>query len=105
MSRDCSKIGGPDAGFTQRSTIDPNLCEFYVFSGLMREKNSGQETVKNAFWVYNIQKNRWSKVYQNENTDHAYWAKMQNIEPCPRFAHQLVYDPKRRVSLFSSMTC
>jgi hypothetical protein len=97
VSRDCSKIGGPDAGFTQRATIDSDLNEFYVFSGLMREKNSNQDTVKNTFWVYNIQKNSWSKVYQNENTDHAYWAKMQNIEPCPRFAHQLVYNPKTKV--------
>jgi N-acetylneuraminic acid mutarotase len=97
VSRDCSKIGGPDVGFTQRATIDPNLNELYIFSGLMREKSSSQDTAKNIFWVYNIQKNHWSKVYHNENTDDAYWAKMHTIEPCPRFAHQLVYDPKTKV--------
>lgn len=26
-----------------------------------------------------------------------YWSKMQNIEPCPRFAHQLVYDHINKV--------
>ncbi|TPX71748.1 hypothetical protein SpCBS45565_g00878 [Spizellomyces sp. 'palustris'] len=95
-SRDYSKQGGPDAGFTQRATIDSDLGEFYVLSGLMREKNTTQETVKNSFWVYNIRKDRWTKVYQNENTGSAYWSSMADKEPCPRFAHQLVYDPKRK---------
>ncbi|KAI9001723.1 Muskelin N-terminus-domain-containing protein [Gaertneriomyces semiglobifer] len=96
VSRDYSKQGGPDAGFTQRATIDTDLGEFFVLSGLMREKNSSQETVKNSFWVYNIKKDRWTKVYQNENTGSAYWSTMADREPCPRFAHQLVYDPKRK---------
>lgn len=26
-----------------------------------------------------------------------YWTKMQNVEPCPRFAHQLVYDHLHKV--------
>lgn len=26
-----------------------------------------------------------------------YWTKMQNVEPCPRFAHQLVYDHIHKV--------
>ncbi|KAJ3154115.1 Muskelin 1, intracellular mediator containing kelch motif [Geranomyces michiganensis] len=96
VSRDYSKQGGPDAGFTQRATIDPDLGEFFVLSGLMREKNTTQETVKNSFWVYSIRKDRWTKVYQNENTGTAYWTSMADKEPCPRFAHQLVYDPKRK---------
>lgn len=29
---------GPDAGFTQRATLDPSLGEMYVYSGLMRER-------------------------------------------------------------------
>jgi hypothetical protein len=49
MSRDSSKNDGPDAGFTQRATIDSELSELYVFSGLMREKNSTTETVKNRY--------------------------------------------------------
>jgi N-acetylneuraminic acid mutarotase len=96
ISRDYSKQGGPDAGFTQRATIDPELGEFYVFSGLIKEKNNTQESVKNSLWVYNIRKEIWSKIYQNENTGADYWSKMSGKEPCPRFAHQLVYDYKSK---------
>ncbi|KAL5034044.1 hypothetical protein RTP6_001923 [Batrachochytrium dendrobatidis] len=94
VARDYTKSGGPDAGFTQRATIDTDLGEFYVLSGLMREKNSTQETVRNSFWVYSIQRNAWSRVYQNENIGAEYWESMGDKEPRPRFAHQLVYNPK-----------
>ena len=97
MTRDSSKNGGPDAGFTQRATIDPSLDEFYVFSGLMREKNATTESVKNSFWVYSIKKDKWKKIYQNENTGEDYWKEMEDKEPCPRFAHQLVYDQKNKI--------
>ena len=56
-----------------------------------------EESARNSFWVYNIEKNRWSCIYKNENTGHQYWTKMQNVEPCPRFAHQLVYDHVNKV--------
>jgi hypothetical protein len=97
ISRDYSKQGGPDAGFTQRATIDPDLGEFYVLSGLQKEKNTTQETVKNSFWSYNIRKARWARIYHNENTSSEYWTKMKDLEPCPRFAHQLVYDHHRKI--------
>ena len=126
MSRDVSKNGGPDAGFTQRATIDLDQNEIYLLSGLVREKITSQETVKNrcdrrrhcngraparpshipprivcvfllfsfgySFWVYNTKTEQWSKVYHNENADANYWLRMEALEPCPRFAHQLVYD-------------
>lgn len=95
LSQNYSKEGGPDAGFTQRATIDVEVGEFYVLSGLMREK--GLDTVKNSFWVYDIKKARWRRVYQNENVDAEYWKTMGEIEPCPRFAHQLVYDSLNKV--------
>ena len=38
-----------------------------------------------------------SCVYKNENIGQQYWTKMQNVEPCPRFAHQLVYDDIHKV--------
>ena len=96
LSRDYSKQGGPDAGFTQRATIDSQLGEFYVFSGLIKEKNNTQETVKNSLWVYHIQKEKWTKIYQNENMGADYWNKMSETEPCPRYAHQLVYDHQNK---------
>jgi hypothetical protein len=86
---------GPDAGFTQRATIDVALGEFYVLSGLMREKNTLSET-RNAFWVYSLARKKWSKVYENENASSEYWVQMESKEPRPRFAHQLVYDPNRK---------
>ena len=42
-----------------------------------------------------------SCVYRNENTGQQYWTKMQNVEPVPRFAHQLVYDHIRKVNVYS----
>lgn len=83
IMQDYSKDAGPDSGFTQRATIDEELQEIYVLSGYMR--NPGCDIVRNAFWVYSIKNNEWKKIYQNENRDF-------NCVPCPRFAHQMVYD-------------
>ncbi|ORX89838.1 hypothetical protein K493DRAFT_64679 [Basidiobolus meristosporus CBS 931.73] len=96
-SKDYWKQGGLDAGFTQRATLDVDLREFYVLSGLMKERVTSQDTVKNSFWVYHLKSERWQRVYQNENVDPNYWNRMSDIEPCPRFAHQLVYDSKNKV--------
>lgn len=86
IAQDASKDSGPDAGFTQRATLDESLDELYVFSGYI--KNTGSDGVKNSFWVYSIKKNKWQKVYQSENKEDS-----SLFEPCPRFAHQMVYDP------------
>ncbi|KAI9007518.1 Muskelin N-terminus-domain-containing protein [Phycomyces nitens] len=94
ITEDYSKQSGPDPGYTQRTTFDTTKREFYVFSGYMRTKS--YEVVKNSLWVYNIAQNKWEKVYQNESRGREYWHKMQNKEPCPRFAHQMVYDSKSK---------
>ncbi|ORZ15828.1 Muskelin N-terminus-domain-containing protein [Absidia repens] len=91
ISQDYSKEAGPDAGYTQRATIDVTRKEIYVLSGYLR--NQGCDVVKSGLWVYEIEQNAWTKVYQNENRDPDYWQKMKHVEPCPRFAHQMVYDP------------
>lgn len=87
------------AGFTQRATIDPELNEIHVLSGLSKEKDKekSEETVRHSFWVYDLERKTWSCVYKNENVGHHYWTKMQNVEPCPRFAHQLVFDHIHKV--------
>ncbi len=96
FEKDTSRVGGPDAGFTQRSTVDVTLGEIYLFTGLLREKpssttnTSSSSTVdmqKNSFWVYSLTKKEWQRVDQSNEAE---W-------PCPRFAHQLVYDPSDRV--------
>ncbi|XP_071960685.1 muskelin-like [Antedon mediterranea] len=81
----------PAAGFTQRATIDPELNELHVLSGLSKDKDKREEDVKNSFWVYYIDQNRWSCVYKNDSTSPGKSNK-PTIEPCPRYAHQLVYD-------------
>lgn len=110
MIKDTSRVGGPDAGFTQRSTLDVARQELFLFSGLMKEKSghslvvtaentssttsnpSGapqqpKEVAKNCFWVYNLRHCKWTRIYSNDNNN------CDLEEPVPRFAHQLVYSP------------
>ncbi|XP_033208683.1 muskelin isoform X2 [Belonocnema kinseyi] len=94
-NRDSNHV--PAAGFTQRATIDPELKEIYVLSGLSKDKDKRDDNVQNSFWVYNIKENKWSCIYRNENIGEKYWSRMQDYEPCPRFAHQLVYDYVKKV--------
>ena len=47
------------AGFTQRATIDHELNEIYILSGLSKDKDKRDDNVKNSFWVYNIIDNKW----------------------------------------------
>ncbi|KAI8376660.1 Muskelin N-terminus-domain-containing protein [Choanephora cucurbitarum] len=85
--QDYTRDAGPDTGFNQRATLDERLQELYVLSGYKR--NTSAEEVKNALWVYSIKKNSWQKVYQNEN--HHQEDRLLS-GPCPRYAHQMVYD-------------
>jgi hypothetical protein len=78
---------GPDAGFTQRATMDEELQELYVLSGYMRNPNC--DIVKNALWVYSIKNNEWQKVTSYESSP---TSAEGGLFPCPRFAHQMVYD-------------
>ncbi|KAK1906527.1 Muskelin [Dissostichus eleginoides] len=68
----------PMTGFTQRATIDPELNEIHVLSGLSKDKDKREENNDQAV------KENPSKALQEE-------------EPCPRFAHQLVYDEMHKV--------
>jgi len=97
VSRNYTMQGGPDAGFTQKATIDIEMGELYMLSGLLNEKNSNVDTVKNILWMYNIKKKKWTKIYQNINYGSEYNNRISNKEPCTRFASQLVYDTKRKV--------
>lgn len=88
ITQDYSKdAAGPDTGFTQRATLDEELQEIYVLSGYMRNQNC--DVVKNALWIYSIQKNQWQKIDKSfEKGEEG---------PCPRFAHQMVYDPIKKI--------
>lgn len=97
VSADASGQGGPEAGFTQRATLDEAAGEVYVLSGLVRERSGTRDSVKNTLWVYNLARDEWSSVYSNGNLDPSYWEFMSESEPVPRFAHQLVLDTRRQV--------
>ncbi|XP_044534950.1 muskelin [Gracilinanus agilis] len=88
----------PMTGFTQRATIDPELNEIHVLSGLSKDKEKREENVRNSFWIYDIVRNSWSCVYKNDQASKDNPSKsLQEEEPCPRFAHQLVYDELHKV--------
>ncbi|OBZ70545.1 Muskelin [Grifola frondosa] len=85
-------FGGPDACFTQRAVIDPELREIYVFCGLTRAR-PGSMTVlaaESPNWIYRYE--RWDLPGK--------WAKIPSVEskseaselPQPRYAHQVVYN-------------
>lgn len=97
ISMDYSKDGGPEGGFTQRATLNPKKKEIIVLSGLMKDKKSNQEIAKSSAWVYyygnNIKHGIWNKINQNKNDD---FSKNKN-RPCPRYAHQLLYDEKSQL--------
>ncbi|PIO30504.1 hypothetical protein AB205_0017180 [Aquarana catesbeiana] len=44
---------------TQRATIDPELNEIHVLSGLSKDKEKREENVRNSFWIYDIVRNSW----------------------------------------------
>jgi hypothetical protein len=102
------------------------MLRIYSLQGLSKDKEKRDDNVQNSFWVYFISQNKWyvtcigwllitemgvnfehllhnyfvcsrSCIYRNENTGEQYWNKMQHLEPCPRFAHQLVYDHINKV--------
>eukprot|EP00834_Sanchytrium_tribonematis_P001865 NODE_49_length_31687_cov_0.791123.p7 type:complete len:627 gc:universal NODE_49_length_31687_cov_0.791123:15432-17312(+) len=109
LSRDYSKQGGPVCGFTQRATLDEDRDEIYVFSGLVRDKFSSRDCVRNTFWVFNIKHNKWRMIFQNSPSDSLQLPSTPDSElssptspvlnhefddePVPRYAHQLAYDP------------
>ncbi|KAF7730078.1 Muskelin 1, intracellular mediator containing kelch motif [Apophysomyces ossiformis] len=94
LSEDFSRNSASDPGYTQRVTMDVQEQELYIYSGYMRSKACN--VVKHSLWVYNLRKDRWDRVYQNESRDAQYQCRMRHVEPCPRFAHQMVYDPNTR---------
>ncbi|KAM3960333.1 muskelin 1 [Aphomia sociella] len=74
------------AGFTQRATLDPETDEMFVLSGMSKEKD---KRVYNTLWVFSLRRLTWTCVYRNDS--------VSPNEPRPRFAHQLVYDPVKKV--------
>ncbi|XP_052743580.1 muskelin [Bicyclus anynana] len=76
----------PPQGFTHRATLDPDTDEIHVLSGMSKEKD---KRVYNTLWVLSLRRMTWTCVYRNDSVSPS--------EPRPRFAHQLVYDPVRKI--------
>ena len=81
----------PQTGFTQRSTIDCDRNEIYVFTSLSKDKERRDMNI-NSFWMYSLKTNEWSCIYKSEHQDSSGSLKaVISNEPCPRYAHQLIY--------------
>uniref|UniRef100_A0A1A9ZKV8 LisH domain-containing protein n=1 Tax=Glossina pallidipes TaxID=7398 RepID=A0A1A9ZKV8_GLOPL len=87
----------PSPTYTLRATIDCERDEIYVFSSLCKSKDRRDiqhVEASNSFWVYSLDSRKWSRIY----TCHYNPSEMANLranvplEPCPRYAHQFVYD-------------
>ncbi|EED85132.1 predicted protein [Postia placenta Mad-698-R] len=97
--------GGPEACFTQRAAIDPDLKEIYVFYGLIRD--SPGVTVldpASSVWVYRYDRpdrpGKWSNTSpantSGSNTPHG--DPISAETPQPRYAHQVVYDRRSKIA-------
>jgi hypothetical protein len=71
--------GGPEAGFTQRATLDEDMREFYILSGLMMDMNRKDETVRSSFWIFRLDKYQWIRVQDQDPESDA-----QTINPSTR---------------------
>ncbi|XP_058125711.1 muskelin isoform X3 [Anopheles ziemanni] len=90
----------PQSGFTQRATIDSEKDEIYVLTSLSKEKERRDLNI-NSFWLFSLAKKEWCCVYKSEhsNGENCYQKSSQHAchEPCPRYAHQIVYDGVNQV--------
>ncbi|CCM02310.1 uncharacterized protein FIBRA_04401 [Fibroporia radiculosa] len=97
-----SAIGGPDACFTQRAAIDPELHEIYVFSGLSRNR-SGMTVLESdaPSWVYRFDRpdrpGKWSKILLGDSPAASSSHPPDRMAPSPRYAHQVVYDSINKI--------
>lgn len=95
-STECSSM--PQSGFTQRATIDTDRDEIYVLSSLSKEKER-RDLNLNSFWIFSLRSSTWMCIYRSDHSAEQCFTKAQHTctEPCPRYAHQLVYDQRRQL--------
>ncbi|THU94177.1 hypothetical protein K435DRAFT_966971 [Dendrothele bispora CBS 962.96] len=98
-----TSAGGPGACFTQRAVIDPRLHEIYVFCGLTRGHQNGGGTYlasgpSNWVYRYSSQPGQWTRMLSEADVDSSKGTEEEDdsVEPVPRYAHQVVYDPNTR---------
>ncbi|KDQ21710.1 hypothetical protein BOTBODRAFT_182978 [Botryobasidium botryosum FD-172 SS1] len=105
ITSDYAQSGGPGPGFTQRATMDEELGEIYLLSGLTKDRQSAAGAIRSSLWIMRLDKFRWirvpepSEIKDKERQSAGDADAMdadQELEPQPRFAHQVVYDTSRR---------
>jgi len=98
--------GGPEASFTQRAVIDPALKEIYIFCGLTRFSHSipcgMPESVVSSQAQAMLRDSLLDWVYRYDSRPGKWMRSLRIPEqparqrPRPRFAHQVVYNPRTR---------
>ncbi|KAH9920145.1 Muskelin N-terminus-domain-containing protein [Fomitopsis serialis] len=94
--------GGPDACFTQRAVIDPELREIYLFCGLTRSPHGSLTVLDNEspYWIYRYERpdrpGRWATIKPTDSSP-APETDSEAAGPQPRYAHQVVYDASSKV--------
>lgn len=89
ISADYSATGGPDGGFTQRSTIDEH-GDWLMISGLQKDTRQQQTSVRNTIWIRRANTGAWLRVSTVDDAATASSApRGVTHSPRPRFAHQV----------------
>lgn len=75
--------------------MNANNFDFSVVpkQSLSKEKERRDMNL-NSFWTFSLRTNKWSCIYKSDHSNEQCYTKAQSTcsEPCPRYAHQLVYD-------------
>lgn len=85
-SADYTQAGGPEGGFTQRTTIDEH-GEWLMISGLQKDQRQQSSTVKNSMWIRRAT-GEWVRLNGAKTAPQR--SDRAELElPRPRYAHQV----------------
>lgn len=99
ISTDVSLTLGPNAGYSQKATIDPEHGEIYFFGGLIESQPYALPS--NLLWLYDLVDERWSFVDSEGDGILFQPNRKTNLTksdvPQSRFAHQFLYSASLNV--------
>lgn len=81
----------PATGFTLRASLDHFTSTIYLYTGVCENTSEECRQPSHALWSYCMTTAQWACLYRS---NHGLWYKKPPPTPCPRYAHQLVYDDK-----------